>query len=104
MIVIDLLSVACLIAGGAFFLTGTVGLLRFPDLYTRMHALTKVDNLGLGFLLLGLLLQADSIAAMLKLVLVWLLALIAAATVSFMIAQRACDRGMTPWRAPEDRQ
>ena len=44
----DLLSTVLLIAGGVFFLAGTLGLLRFPDVYTRLHALTKADNVGLG--------------------------------------------------------
>ena len=38
-----------------FYLAGSVGLLRLPDLYSRLHALTKADNLGLGLLLLLLL-------------------------------------------------
>ena len=44
-----------LCAGAFFFLAGTVGLLRFPDSLTRLHALTKADNLGLGLIVLGLL-------------------------------------------------
>jgi len=42
------LSILLLLAGAVFFLAGTLGLLRFPDVYTRLHALTKADNLGLG--------------------------------------------------------
>ena len=49
-------------AGAFFFLAGTVGLLRFPDALTRLHALTKADNLGLGLIVLGLLPQADGAA------------------------------------------
>ena len=49
-------------AGAFFFLAGTVGLLRFPDSLTRLHALTKADNLGLGLIVLGLLPQADSVS------------------------------------------
>ena len=52
---VNVFSVAAISLGVFFFLAGTVGLLRFPDVYTRLHALAKVDNLGLGFLLLGLL-------------------------------------------------
>ena len=46
---IDYISVACYVAGAFFFVAGTVGVLRFPDVYTRLHALTKSDGLGLGF-------------------------------------------------------
>jgi multicomponent Na+:H+ antiporter subunit G len=94
---IETASAAFLLAGALFFLAGTVGLLRFPDVYSRLHVLAKVDNLGLGFMLLGLLLRADGAAAALKLVLVWMLALAASALVSFLIARRARRRGIVPW-------
>ncbi len=80
-----------------------MGLLRFPDVYTRLHALAKADNLGLGFIVLGLVLQTSSVTAGLKLILVWLLALAASATLSFLIGQRAFAKGITPWK-PEERE
>ena len=83
------------VAGGAiFFLAGSVGLLRFPDSLTRLHALTKADNLGLGLVVLGLLPLAGSPSAALKLVCIWLLVLISGATGSQLIA-RAQRRGGT---------
>lgn len=96
---VELLSAACLIAGAFFFLAGTVALLRFPDVYTRLHALSKADNLGLGFTVLGLLLRADDGASALKLILVWLLVLVASAVVGFLIARRARRRGVAHWQA-----
>lgn len=99
--VIELLSGTLLCLGAAFFLAGTAGLLRFPDVYTRLHALTKADNLGLGFTVAGLVLQAPTAAFSLKLMLIWLLALAASATVSFAIARRALRRGIVPWQAEE---
>lgn len=98
---VDLFSIVCLLVGAVFFLTGTIGLLRLPDVYTRLHVLAKVDNLGLGFTLLGLLPRTDNAAQAFKLVLVWLLALAASATVSFLIARRARQRGIEPWEQPE---
>ena len=65
-------SAALLLLGAFFYCAGTVGLLRFPDVYTRLHALTKADNVGLGCLLAGLAVQADSLASALKLLLIWL--------------------------------
>jgi len=85
-----------LLTGAGFYLAGTVGLLRFPDVYTRLHALTKADNLGLGFLVLGLALQATSLAAALKLLLVWPLVLAASAAVSYAIVRRARALGIAP--------
>lgn len=88
----DLLTISAVMAGVFFFLAGTVGLLRFPDTLTRLHALTKADNLGLGLVVLGLLPRAGSVLASLKLVLVWLLVLLASSSVSLLIARAARRR------------
>lgn len=89
-------SAGLLLAGAGFYLAGTLGLLRFPDVYARLHALTKADNLGLGLLVLGLALQAESLAAALKILLAWPLVLAASAAVSFTIARRAQELGIEP--------
>ena len=94
----DYLSAVLLIAGGLFFLAGTLGLLRFPDIYSRLHALTKADNVGLGLIVAGLALQAESWAAAGKLLLIWALVLVAGASVSYLIAHAALQRGMRPWK------
>ena len=88
----DILTIVAVSAGAFFFLAGTVGLLRFPDTLTRLHALTKADNLGLGLVVLGLLPQAGSLRDGLKLVSIWLLVLLAGATVSQLIARTARQR------------
>lgn len=103
MIVLEWTSGLLLVAGAGFYLAGTVGLLRFPDVYTRLHALTKADNLGLGFMVLGLALQAGSLAAALKILLIWPLVLVASAAVSYTIARRAGELGLEPWTGGKDR-
>lgn len=97
---IDLLSLLLVLGGAAFFLAGTVGMLRFPDVYSRLHALTKGDNVGLGLTVLGLALRAESLAAVGKLVLIWMLVLLAGATASHLIARASLRRGIKPWTAP----
>jgi multicomponent Na+:H+ antiporter subunit G len=92
---LNLLTVLAVCAGAFFFLAGTAGLLRFPDPLSRLHALSKADNLGLGLVVLGLLFQVDGLLAGLKLVSVWLLTLLAGATVTQLIA-RAARPGGTP--------
>jgi multicomponent Na+:H+ antiporter subunit G len=87
-----------LLAGAAFFLAGTVGLLRFPDVYTRLHALTKADNVGLGLMLTGLAIQAQSWAVVGKLLLIWFMVLLAGASVAYLISRGALQRGIRPWR------
>lgn len=88
-ILLDAFSIVCIVAGAFFFAAGTLGLLRFPDAMTRLHALTKADNLGLGLVVLGLLPHAGSVTGGIKLVLVWLLVLFSSAVVSQLIARVA---------------
>jgi len=97
MSIIDIFTTLLLLAGGVFFLAGTVGLLRFPDVYTRLHALTKADNVGLGLIVAGLVLQADTLAAAGKLILIWLLVLLAGASVAHLVAKVAQHRGIKLW-------
>jgi multicomponent Na+:H+ antiporter subunit G len=87
-----------LILGAIFFLAGTVGLLRFPDVYTRLHALTKTDNVGLSLIVAGLSVQTDSWLVVGKLVLIWLLVMLAGASVAHLIAGGAMQRGMKVWK------
>ncbi len=88
-LVLDAFSIAAIVAGAFFYLAGTVGLLRFPDAYTRLHALTKADNLGVGLVVLGLLPQAGGGANALKMILIWLLVLLASAVASQLLARVA---------------
>ncbi|MBS9476908.1 cation:proton antiporter [Ancylobacter radicis] len=97
-VLIDLFTLMAVGSGLLFFLAGTIGLLRFPDALSRLHALTKADNLGLGLIVLGLMPQAGSALGALKLLVIWLLALFAGAVASQMIARlvqggRGCGRG-----------
>lgn len=71
-----------------FFVAGTVGLIRFPDTLTRLHALTKADNLGLGLVVVGLLPHVAWPFGVAKLLLVWLLLLIASASSSQLLARK----------------
>ena len=92
------LTIILLVAGATFFLAGTIGLLRFPDVYTRLHALTKADNLGLGLLLAGLSLQAESWMGVAKLILIWLLVLLASSSVAHLVARTAQQKGIKMWK------
>jgi multicomponent Na+:H+ antiporter subunit G len=86
-------SAALALAGAAFFLAGTAGLLRFPDVHSRLHGLTKADNLGLGLVAAALAVHAGSLAVAAKLVLVWLLALAASATSAYLLGGAAGREG-----------
>ena len=86
---INLLSSLLIICGLAFYLAGSIGMLRLPDLYSRLHALTKADNLGLGLLVAGLALYSGNLFTTLKLVLIWLAVLAASAASAHLIARHA---------------
>lgn len=90
---LDILTVFLVSAGAFFFLAGTVGLIRFPDALTRLHALTKVDNLGLGLVVLGLLPQVNGLFGALKLVTIWLLVQLSGAIVTQLIAGTVRQHG-----------
>ena len=88
----NIATIVLVSAGALRFLAGALGLLRFPDTLSRLHAISKADNLGLGLIVLGLLPQMASIADGLKLLCIWLLAQLSAATASQLLA-RAVHRG-----------
>jgi multicomponent Na+:H+ antiporter subunit G len=96
----DVLVTVLVSAGAFFFLAGTVGLLRFPDVFSRLHALTKADNLGLGMIVAGLALDSASWLVGTKLVVTWLLVLGATATTCHLIARTGLERGIA--RLPID--
>jgi multicomponent Na+:H+ antiporter subunit G len=85
----DAVAGALIAAGIVFYLAGSIGLLRLPDLYCRLHALTKADNLGLGLLVAGLALLSDDLVVALKLILIWLLVLAASAAGAHLIGVQA---------------
>lgn len=100
MTLIDLATGVLLVAGCAFFLAGSVGLVRFPDVYCRLHALTKADNIGLGLIIIGLAIQAETPLYAVKLLLIWVLVLISSAGACHLLARNALRTGLKPWRKP----
>jgi multicomponent Na+:H+ antiporter subunit G len=84
--VLNIFTVLVVSAGTFFFLAGTVGLLRFPDTLTRLHALTKADNVGLGLVVFGLLPLVQWPFGALKLVSVWLLVQLSGSIIAQLIA------------------
>jgi multicomponent Na+:H+ antiporter subunit G len=83
----DVFTASFCLFGSFFFIAGTIGLLRFPDVYCRLHALTKADNLGLGLIVIGLLPQTTDMYQTFKLLFIWLLVLFASATSCHLIAR-----------------
>ncbi|MCL5974522.1 MAG: monovalent cation/H(+) antiporter subunit G [Gammaproteobacteria bacterium] len=93
---IEWLSFVVISAGVFFFIAGTVGLIRFPDAYSRLHAITKADTLGLGLVIFGLIMQADSLRNVIVMLSIWLLMMASAATACQLLAryQQQSDKEM----------
>jgi multicomponent Na+:H+ antiporter subunit G len=94
---LEWVSALFIFAGLFFFIGGTVGLLRFPDVYMRLHAMTKADNLGLGLTVTGLIMQAESFPLALKLILIWVFVLVGGTTACHLVARAALRGGIQPW-------
>jgi len=93
---VDLAGLVLAAAGCLFIVAGTAGLLRFSDALSRLHALPKADNLGLGLIAAGMALQARSVSVTLLLLATWLLALLAGAVCAYLIAGRQLEGAAPP--------
>jgi multicomponent Na+:H+ antiporter subunit G len=101
---IDVLSGLSLAAGAVFVISGSVGLLRFPDFYTRIHAAGITDSAGSGLILLGLLLQTAEWETGLRLLIIVLFMAITGPTATHTLAQAARRDGVPVWRAGDKRR
>jgi multicomponent Na+:H+ antiporter subunit G len=95
-IMIDILSWALIIIGCLAMLTGGVGVLRFPDVYTRMHAASITDTLGAGALLGGLMLQAGPTLVAVKLLFMLVFLFFTSPASSFALSHAALSAGIAP--------
>ncbi len=89
----DIWTTVFAVLGCGFVTAGTIGILRFPDLRCRLHAMTKADTVGLGLIVVALLPRVGSVPAALKLLLIWVLALTAGAVSASLL-----PRGAAPTR------
>ena len=101
---LDLASGVLLLVGSVFVLSGGVGLVRFPDFYTRVHAAGVTDSAGAGLILLGLLMQTTDWETAVRLVLILLFMLLTGPTATHVLAHAARRDGVRVWRAGEPRR
>lgn len=95
-LVVDIISWIFLVSGSVFCLTGAVGLLRFPEFFSRIHAASLTDTLGASLILIGLMFQAGWSLALPKLVLILIFSLLAGTTASHAMAKAALKSGLRP--------
>jgi multicomponent Na+:H+ antiporter subunit G len=99
---LDVLSGICLLGGAIFLLIGAIGVLRFPDFYTRLHAVSVCDTLGAGLVLLGLMLQGGLSLVTVKLLLIFYFMIFSGPTAVHALAQAALQSKLKP--AVDDRK
>ena len=92
----DLLSAVFVLAGGFFLVVGGIGLIRLPDLFSRLHAAGITDTLGLGLFVVGFMCQAGLSAATAKLALVLLFLLLTGPVATHALAKAALHGGLRP--------
>jgi multicomponent Na+:H+ antiporter subunit G len=100
---VELASWALILLGSFFTVVGAFGLVRMPEVFTRMHAASLMDTLGVGFLILGMSLQAGFCLVTLKLVFLLALFLFTGPVVTHALAQACLHEGVKPMLA-EDRR
>jgi len=101
-VALDIASWLLLVAGGLFCIVGGVGLLRLPDFYTRVHAASVTDTLGVFLILLGLALQAGWTLVTVKLGIIALLIFFTSPAATHALARAALGHGLEPMLARED--
>lgn len=95
--ILDALSWALILGGSGFVLIGTLGLLRLPDVFTRLHGAGMTDTMGAGLLVLGMLLQAPDWLVVVKLLLIVVFLAFTSPMTSHALARAAILDGIKPW-------
>lgn len=93
---IDILSWALLLAGGGFCIVGSIGLLRMPDMFTRLHGASITDTMGAISLVAGMALQAGFTLVTAKLLIILALILLTSPVATHALAQAALHGGIRP--------
>lgn len=90
------LGAALLLIGAVLAIIGTIGVLRFPDFYTRLHAASVTDTAAATLAIVGMALLAPSWAIVFKLAVVWLFLFLTGPTSSHALANAAHTAGLQP--------
>ena len=96
----DVVSWALIVLGGGFSAVGALGLLRFPDFYSRLHAAGITDTLGAWLLIAGMMVQAGFSQVTVKLALITIFLFFTSPTSTHALARAALHAGVKPWTKP----
>jgi multicomponent Na+:H+ antiporter subunit G len=95
-LVLDAVSWVCFVAGGFFTVTGAIGVIRFPDVFTRLHAASMTDTMGAGLIVAGFAVQSGSVLTTVKLVLVLLFLWVTSPVATHAVAHAALKGHVDP--------
>ena len=101
-LVIEILSWIFMLAGAAALVSGAIGLIRFPDFWSRLHAVSIIDSAGVGFICIGMMLQSGATLISAKIALIALFVFITGPTASHALANAALVQGLKPKDLVED--
>lgn len=101
--ILDILSWALIVAGGGFIVVGAIGLVRLPDMFSRMHGASLIDTSGAGLMLVGFMLQSGFSLVSLRLLFLLALLFMIGPVISHALAKAALEAGLRP-KLAEDRR
>ena len=102
-LILEVLSWISILGGLFFMIVGTIGVVRMPDVYTRLHAAGMTDTMGAGLLLLGMCFQAGLTLVLVRLILIYAFLLFTSPISSHALASAALSGGLEPYTVPADR-
>jgi multicomponent Na+:H+ antiporter subunit G len=100
---LDTLTWAFVLGGVFFMVTGSIGVIRMPDVYCRLHSAGMTDTMGAGFILVGMCFQSGVSLITARLIIIWALLLVTSPVATHALARAALSGGVTPYRAPVTR-
>lgn len=103
-VMLDITGAVLVALGSLFILSGSVGLVRFPDFYTRSHAVGVTDSSGAGLILVGLVTQTSNVETVVRLILIILFMFLTGPTATHILAEAARKDGVPAWRPGEKRR
>ncbi|GIS81035.1 MAG: monovalent cation/H(+) antiporter subunit G [Gemmatimonadetes bacterium] len=102
-LILEVLSWISILGGLFFMIVGTIGVVRMPDVYTRLHAAGMTDTMGAGLLLLGMCFQAGLTLVLVRLILIYAFLLFTSPISTHALASAALSGGLEPYTVPADR-
>ena len=102
-LILEVLSWISILGGLFFMIVGTIGVVRMPDVYTRLHAAGMTDTMGAGLLLLGMCFQAGLTLVLVRLILIYAFLLFTSPISTHALASAALSGGLEPYTVPANR-